>query len=387
MVASQLLMGELDEAIRCGSSDKRVETLRRITDLFLCNADRFKDQQIDLFGNVLGRLIEHVENKALSELGQRLAPTHNAPIEVLRQLASNDEITVAGPVLSVSTQLMSADLVDIARSKGQGHLLAISCRSELQEDVTDILVDRGDSEVARSVAGNRGARFSATGFSNLVERARQDEGLAERVAVRSEMSPGQLQQLALKATDAVRQRLMSVSNLEAHAKIEKVLIDIAAEIDRSVATRQRDYAVAQDLVSSLQHDKALLKAKLVKFAAQEKFEEIVAALSALSGLKIDATEQCLTNSDEGGVLILCRAIRLEWATVCAILTLESVPQRSASLQELAMRYAKLSNATAERILRFWKVRTTVTASPGQRQPPEVAAAAEINRGWEEWSVP
>jgi uncharacterized protein (DUF2336 family) len=361
MTASQSLMGELDEAIRCGSSDKRVETLRRITDLFLSNSNRLPDVQVEVFGAVLGRLINDIETKALSELSQRLAPTRNAPIEVIRQLARNNEIDVAGPLLSTSTQLTTADLVDIASSKGQEHLLAISCRGELQEDVTDILVDRGDSQVARSVAANRGARFSATGFSNLVERAQQDEGLAERVATRSEMSPELLRQLTLKATAAVRQRLISVSNPEAHATIDNILMGITAEIDQSDATRPKDYAIAQDLVASLQHDKALLKAKLVEFAAAEQFEEVVAGLAALTGLKVEAVEQCLTNGDKGGILILCRAIKLEWATVSVILTLESGPRRSIALPELALRYAKLNNATAERILRFWQIRTTVAA--------------------------
>jgi uncharacterized protein (DUF2336 family) len=358
--ASQSLLDELDEAIASGSSSRRVETLRRITDLFLSNADRIQGRQVDLFGDVFERLIDQIEDQARAELGQRLAPTGNAPISVIRRLAHDDEIAVAGPVLSASPQLTASELVDIAKSKSQDHLLAISRRNELQEEVTDVLVDRGNDQVARSVASNRGARFSTTGFSGLLARAQTEEGLAELVAARSELTPEQLRELARKATDAVRRRLMSVSEPQTHAKIKKVLTAIAADIGRSGTTKQRDYAIAQDLVSSLQHDKALLKARLVEFAAEAKYEEVVAALAALSGLKIDAVEQFMANTDEGGILILCRAARLEWSTVRSILALESCLERAASQQEAASRYARLNIATAERVLRFWQVRTTVT---------------------------
>ena len=88
-------------------------------------------------------------------------------------LASDDDITVAGPVLKLAPRLTEADLVDLAKTKSQAHLQAISARKVLGEAVTDVLVRRGDREVARSVADNRGARISETGFFRLVERAEE----------------------------------------------------------------------------------------------------------------------------------------------------------------------------------------------------------------------
>jgi hypothetical protein len=53
MDASHSLIAELEDAIESGSKDKRVDTLRRITDLFVSGADRLNDQQIDVFDDVL----------------------------------------------------------------------------------------------------------------------------------------------------------------------------------------------------------------------------------------------------------------------------------------------------------------------------------------------
>ena len=164
MDAGQSLIADLEDAIQSGSKDKRVETLRRITDLFVADADRLSDQQIDVFDDVLGHLIKRIEAKALAELSRRLGPINNAPIEVVRRLARDDNITVAEPILTTSLRLSDGDLIDIASSKTQAHLLAISARQRIGASVTDVLLQRGDREVLHKLAGNSGADFSVIGF-------------------------------------------------------------------------------------------------------------------------------------------------------------------------------------------------------------------------------
>jgi uncharacterized protein (DUF2336 family) len=152
MPAQKSLLAELEDAIHGSSRDKRVETLRRITNLFLTGPDRFNDEQIGLFDDGLTQLIERIEAKALSELSQQLAPVENAPIEAIRRLARHDDITVAGPVLAHSPRLADCDLVEIAKAKSQAHLLAISGRMHLDHSITDVLVDRGDENVFSRLA-------------------------------------------------------------------------------------------------------------------------------------------------------------------------------------------------------------------------------------------
>jgi uncharacterized protein (DUF2336 family) len=179
------LIPELEGIVQRGSRAKRREVLQRITTLFLDGAGRYSDAHVDLFDDVFGLLIAEIESKARAELSQRLAPLENAPANVLRTLASDDDIAVAEPVLKLSPRLAETDLVDIASAKGQEHLRAISARRLLGEAVTDVLVRRGDREVARSVAGNRGARISENGFSNLVARGeRRRSGGKSRIALR-----------------------------------------------------------------------------------------------------------------------------------------------------------------------------------------------------------
>ena len=167
------IIAELEDAVRGGSSEKRVETLRQVTDLFLNDGERLSDDQVKVFDDVLCLLIARVETRAKAELSKRLAPLDYAPFEVIQHLASDDEIAVAGDVLTHSSRVSTDTLVEIASTKGQDHLLAISGRANLPEAVTDVIVDRGEGKVIRKLANNASAQFSEAGYSGIVARAEQ----------------------------------------------------------------------------------------------------------------------------------------------------------------------------------------------------------------------
>src|SRR5438445_77345 len=98
-------------------------------------------------------------------------------------------------------------LVENARTQSQQHLLAISKRKSIPDDVTDVLVARGNIEVATSVAANDGARLSGSGFLNLVKRSENDSILAEHVGLRKDIPRHLFQQLISKASDEVKRKL------------------------------------------------------------------------------------------------------------------------------------------------------------------------------------
>jgi uncharacterized protein (DUF2336 family) len=88
VLSQNSLIGEIEAAIASGSSAKRVETLRRVTDLFMVGADKFSESQVGLFDDVIARLAEKIETKARAELASGLAPVKDAPIGVVRDLST-----------------------------------------------------------------------------------------------------------------------------------------------------------------------------------------------------------------------------------------------------------------------------------------------------------
>jgi uncharacterized protein (DUF2336 family) len=358
MGAQQSLIVELEDAIQSGSPEKRVETLRRVTDLFLNDADRLNEAQIGLFDDVLCHLIKRIETKALVELSEHLAPVDNSPIEVIRRLARNDEIAIAGPVLTQSARLTTDDLVEIAGSKGQQHLLAISGRGELEEAVTDVLLDRGDREIVHRLARNAGARFSENGFTTLVHNAETDESLAEKLGLRLDIPLRLLRDLLLKATEAVRTRLLALAPPQVQDEIQRVLAKISNEVGRE-ATATRDFTQAQQGILSMKKEGRLNEAALQEFATRRLYEQMVVALSMLSAASINLIAALMKGHRSNGLLVPCKAAGLKWPTVSAILCgrFAHHTMSEADLTQAKEDYLRLSQSSAQRILRFWEVRT------------------------------
>jgi hypothetical protein len=63
-IAPENLLDELQATLAHGTVARRVETLRRVTDLFLSGAVGYSDEQIGLFDDVFQCLMEHIETSA-----------------------------------------------------------------------------------------------------------------------------------------------------------------------------------------------------------------------------------------------------------------------------------------------------------------------------------
>ena len=304
---------------------------------------------------MLGRLVEEIEARALAELATRLAPVDNAPIGVVQRLARDDNIAIAGPLLKQSQRLADTDLAEIARSKGQDHLLAISERPKIAEAVTDILVARGDQQVARQVAANRGAKLSETGFNRLVDRAERDDILAVRVGQRPDIPAHIFRDLVMRATELVQRRLLAAARPETQAEISRVLAKVSREVG---AKRVFDFRHAQQTVLALQKAGRLDEQALTSFATGEKFEETAAALSMMCAVPMEVIERLMTGEQADPVLILCKAAGFDWSTAQAVMTVCAVdkkPTRQA-LADASANFELLSPAAAQRVVRFWQAR-------------------------------
>src|SRR5271170_4193239 len=122
MLRTLPLIDELEAALTCGTNARRIEMLTRITDLFVGGAERYSEEQIGIFDDVMVRLVSTIEAKARAKLSYRLAPIANAPANVIHMLAFDDDIQVAEPILSKSERLAEPALLANANTKSQQHL-------------------------------------------------------------------------------------------------------------------------------------------------------------------------------------------------------------------------------------------------------------------------
>src|ERR1700704_2816400 len=136
MAMAPSLIPGLDDIVKNGDPRRRADAARKISELFLAGAAQFWPAHVDLFDGILIRLVPHAEIAARADLAERLSMLGNAPPALVDLLVREDEILVAGPLLRRSPVVAEPTLIEIARMKGQGHLLAMSELPQLAPGVT-----------------------------------------------------------------------------------------------------------------------------------------------------------------------------------------------------------------------------------------------------------
>ncbi len=248
--ASQSLIDELEEAISRQDLHRRAAVMRRLTDLFVIDSAGLSEEHIAMFDDVMSRLIVAIDTSARAEFGDALAQHPHAPPKTSRILALDDEITVAAPILTHSKSLDEQTLIETAKTKSQDHLFAISLRPIIAEAVTDVLVERGDSKVVVSTAGNPGAKFSEFGCTTLATRSRDDVELALRVWSRSDIPRQHLLSLFATASEQVQKQLEAADRKNAQLA-RSIVAQAKSQIQTQIRESSASFAAAQALVASL----------------------------------------------------------------------------------------------------------------------------------------
>lgn len=366
--ATLSIADEVEAAIAAGSAEKCAETTGRLTALFVASAGSFSDEQIGLFGDVFERLINTIELRALAdvsarvalaELSVQLAPVPQAPPSVVRRLARNEEIVIAGPVLIESARLSTRDLVEIAQTKSEKHLLAIAGRWWLHEIVTDALLARRFPSVSRRLVENPGVRVSAAGFAAVLAQAATDPELAVSTGIRADLPAGMRAKLVRNATEAVRTRLLSSAPPYLFEEIRAAILAASAGVEREMS-KPRDFAGAKFWMARLKKEGRLSEAALRELASQRRYAETVIALAELSNASVEIVRPLMQSLRSDGILVPCRVAGLSWETVNAVLDCRFSTGATApdELAKLKAQFKKLTLDEAHRLLRLWTVRST-----------------------------
>jgi uncharacterized protein (DUF2336 family) len=362
--ASISLLDELETTLAHGTVARRVETLRRVTDLFLDSAVEYSNEQIEVFDDVYDCLIQSMEASARVLLAKRLAPIATAPPRIIHTLAFDDLIEVAAPVLSQSERLDDDALMKSARTKSQGHLLAISTRKRLSGAVTNVLVERGDNEVIQSVVGNPGAQLSEHSYTSLVSRAEGNDDIAACLGMRPSIPRHHYLKLIAKASASVRARL-DAANPHAFNDVSLAVREVARRARSSPSAMTRETTIAHSLVKSLYEDGRLDERQVAAFAAAKRFDETNAAIACLASVSVAMAETLMIEDRAEGVLILAKVAGMSWSTVRAIIDMRVGLSGTEPLDLQASRttYERLRLSTAQQVLRFHRMQEVTSPAP------------------------
>ncbi|WP_349368971.1 DUF2336 domain-containing protein [Salinarimonas sp.] len=355
MTALLSVIEEIDEIVSGADARRRTAMLRKVTNLFLEKAPELDEDHVGAFDEVILRLARNLEFRARLELSERLADHELAPRRAVRDLAFDDDGAVAAPVLTRSPRLSEDDLVAVAERKGQAHLLALSRRVSLSERLTDVLIDRGDTSVVRSVADNEGARFSPRGFTTLLERARADGELQAVLETRSHLSPEQVTLLVEIAREKVRETLQDELGQRMQRAIDSVVEDLARHMADTDApdVAKADLAGSVDFVRARARTRKLEERDVVDWINRNRVEDALAAIAELGGIQVEMVANAYHAPDYEALLFVVRAVDFTWSTLKLMLTRKAGRTPPMELTKAAFEsFEKLSVESAQRVLRF-----------------------------------
>lgn len=350
-IAAAELISELEAAATGGTPERRMRILRRITELFLAAASRLGPPEISVFDDLLVRLMDHLDTRALAELSSMLADVVPAPQATVQRLACHQNPAVAAPVLLKSSSITDADLIRLIGHRSQQHLSAICGRQPLGEALTDLILKRAGKDASRSLARNAAARFSPQGQSALLSMAERDDVVAEAMGLRPDLPDDFLQRLVAGATEIVRSRLLKTAPPKLRERIQAAL---AATTLPGPKTSDADLsAAAHAAVVGLNNSGKLNDSTVNRFAIRREYPNLIAALVVLSGATVDIIAPLIDQSSAEGLVIACRASRLNWQTTAAALTNRRAPPLSQEqLEQARQMFEMLSVSAAQYTIRF-----------------------------------
>lgn len=249
-------------------------------------------------------------------LAEALKDVAGAPPDVIRRLARDAELVVAGPVLQFSPVLTDDDLLEIIGANPiPGALACISRRSIVNVKVADAIAATDDVDAIAVLLGNPSAQIREETLDRLADRAADIEAWHRPLVERPQLSARTAQKLARFVAANLLQTLAERRDLDADAvaAVAAVVSRRIGEIDdeggsKGEAKRDADEAAALERVRALHAAGQLSETAVDTALSSGDYAFVSAALAVLSGLPAKAVRKVVyTKSAKGMVAVAWKA--------------------------------------------------------------------------------
>jgi len=340
------------------SSDRRRELLRSVTNLFLERPADYSEEERRHFSEILGTVARSMETEVRMELARRLATIAEAPRELVVQLAHDDEVSVAAPILENSSALTQEDLLDIIERCGNAHRAVVATRPDVDETISDALVDHGNDKVVGVLMGNKEACISPKTIEKVAFRATDNEDLQAPLIGREDLPADVMHEMYWAVSGKLRTRILERSAELDPEVVDKVLVQMELKVLKTKGGDKGKRSKAQEFIDRKAATRELSEALLVDLVRANRLEELACGFAHL--VKVDAAtaERILHDPSGEALAIACKATRFDRSTFSTLALLAPSEKRRGldSTRELLDLYEQMPPDVALRAMRFWRVR-------------------------------
>jgi len=355
-----LMAPDLMELVSEKSPEKRLELLRCLTDAYLEQSDQRPSAEVCLLDEIVKDLLSKINRTDKIEASVKLSKLPALPEVLARALATDSDFEVARPIVRDYGGLLEEILVDVARSSSQECLYAIAGRPVVTPPVTDVVAERGDQNAVRTLAANKGAQFSSEGMQTLINKAESDSELQVLIAGRTDLS-----------IEAVGKLLPMISE-ELAARLGSKTIGFNGSVMRQHFTdwmrdRNKNVAVVDGYIDGIRKGDLKLNDIVIELIRNKRLLDTATVLSSMIYLDRNYTFNVLTKGNAQSTMLLLKSMQLSWPVVDSFLKLRRAKIGTDIMEDPVERheYEAIDLVTAQRIVRFMKVRRAAMARSGR----------------------
>lgn len=346
------------------SSEKRRELLREVTDVFLDNAHDCSEAEKSYFGEIIGKVSIGMDVAFRKNLASRLADNPNAPHALIQGFAMDNE-EIAREVLTRSTVLRDEDLISVTQTGNQQKIGAIARRTTIPETVSDAIVEHGDDTVVSELVSNAGAKVSRGTFRKVMERAETSTVLQAPLANREDLPADMVNELFTFVKAELRAQVQKRIEAIPPEELERALKDAENEVMSDLRKMRATDRKAMVYVGEMFQQRKLNEGLLIQLVKAGKTAELIHAFARIAEVDVKTMKRLFNSRNIEGLAIICRSLRFERSTfsTIAVSILPGQGEGSLSIHQVLDVYDQVTSETAQRVIRFWRVRREVADQP------------------------
>lgn len=235
-------------------------------------------------------------------LSEALKDVVDAPGEIIKHLAQDMELVVAGPVLQFSPVLTDDDLLEIITSSHcKGALNAISKRHKVSEIISDAVIATNEESAIADLLGNQSAQIREDTLDLLAERAEVITDWHAPLAQRPKLSP----KAAKKMAHYLAENLLN--SLQARTDLPADVLDVVKEQVKKRIEHDHPLEEAPDPMEEVQAllDKGELDdMKIHDWLDNSQWIMVTSALALLAELPRVTVKKIIASQSAKGIMAL-----------------------------------------------------------------------------------
>lgn len=197
------------------SADSRMDVVQKIASNY--NEGGFSDREVQVAEQIFRHVTKDTEVKVRTALVDLLKDSAAIPRDIALQLARDQDVRVALPMLESSSVLSEYDLVSIVESAADPkRLMAIARRNALSERISNALVETQQPDAVGELVRNETARITEQSYRSIIQNFHSQAEMMSELAARDHLPVTVAEKLVSYVSDQLAVQLREQYRLHEH---------------------------------------------------------------------------------------------------------------------------------------------------------------------------